>query len=60
MPLPQRCIPPTEYHNNKCSVTNSCPLGSYFRAGDCMPYIPCQKGQVWSTSMVNCICPEGT
>ena len=60
MALPQRCIPPTYWANDRCQITNNCPHGTYFRSGNCMPYVPCQNGQKWDNNMVNCICPEGT
>ena len=53
-------MPPTFWGNGKCQVQSSCPQGAYFRNGNCIPYVPCQKGQIWSNDKVNCVCPEGT
>ena len=58
--LPQRCIPPTVWGNDRCQITNNCPHGTYFRSGNCIPYVPCQNGQKWNNNLVNCVCPEGT
>jgi hypothetical protein len=58
--LPQRCIPPTVWNNGRCSAGSSCPHGTYFQSGSCYPYVPCQNGQTWNDSLINCVCPEGT
>ena len=60
MALPQKCIPPTHYSNGRCLVKGACPHGTYFRSGTCIPYVPCQNGQMWNNDKVNCVCPEGT
>ena len=60
-PIPQKCIPPTYWSDNRCKAQdNNCPKNTYFRNGNCLPYIPCQNGQKWDQNLINCVCPEGT
>ena len=60
VPLPQNCIPPTVWSNNRCLATSGCPLGSIKSGSSCQPYSSCQNGQVWNSSLLQCLCPSGT
>ncbi len=42
------------------SVNNVCPSGTYNNGGTCMPYSNCKNGQIWSNTLVQCICPDNS
>ena len=59
-PMPQECVPPTYWNNNKCSVRgNNCPKGTYYSDNTCKNAIPCQNGHVWDPIYLRCACPPG-
>lgn len=47
--------------NNQCVPTgNVCPTGTYFNGQSCQPYTPCTNGRIWSSQLVQCICPQNS
>ena len=58
--MPQECVPPTYWNNNKCEVKgNNCPSGTYYSDNTCKNAIPCQNGHVWDPVHLRCACPQG-